>query len=63
MVCESGHLGEIAHRGFGYVGLPVGVGGERSGGAECEIGGDVGEFLRIESEDVLRALDQVKQKH
>ena len=63
MIRESGHLGEIAHRGFGDVGLPVRVGGERCCCAPSEIGGDVGEFLRIESEDVLRALDQIEQEH
>ena len=55
VICEAGHLREIAHRRFGNVRLPVRVCGERSGGVPGEIGGDVGEFLRIESEHVLLA--------
>ena len=37
---EAEHLGEIAHRGLGRVGLPVGVGGEGDGGVEGEVGRD-----------------------
>ncbi len=63
VVREPSHLREIAHRRFRHVGLPVRVCGERCRGAPCEIGRDVGELLRIESEEVLRALDHVEQDH
>ncbi len=56
---EGEHLGEIAHGGLGDVGLPVGVGGEGGSGVEGEIGGDVGEVLRVEWERMLDAFDRV----
>ena len=49
---EAEHLGEVAHRGLGRVGLPVGVGGEGDGGVEGEVGRDGGEMLRVEREEV-----------
>ena len=38
VIGEAGHLREIAHRGLAAVVLPVGIGGEGSGGVEGEIG-------------------------
>ena len=59
MVGEGEHLGEIAHGGFGDVGLPVGVGGEGGGGVPGEGGRDSGEVLGVQGEDALEALDGV----
>ena len=39
---QAGHLGEIAHGGFGRVELPVGVGGEAGGGVPGQIGAHAG---------------------
>lgn len=63
VIRETGHLREIAHRGFGDVGLPVRVRGEGCGGVPREVGGDVGESLRIECEPMLHALDYVEKEH
>ena len=48
---QAGHLGEIAHGGFGRVELPVGIGGEAGGGVECQIGSHAGQMLRIPGQD------------
>ncbi len=57
---EPGHLGQIAHRGLGRVGLPIGVGDEAHRRIEGEIGRDRIEMLRIEGKDRLQALQGVK---
>ena len=65
VIGEPGHLREIAHRRFAAVVLPVGVGGERSGGVEREMRLDAGEVLRIPGHpaESLNALDQVEHQH
>ena len=50
---EAGHLGEIAHRCFGRIRLPVGVGGEAGGRVPCEIWSHCGESLRVEGQQGL----------
>ena len=57
---EPGHLGQIAHRGLGRVGLPIGVGDEAHRRIEGEIGRDRIEMLRIEGKNRLQALQGVK---
>ena len=63
VIGESGHLGEIAHRGLTRVVLPVGVGGEGRGGIEGQIRSDCGELLRIPRQPLLNPLDQIQQQH
>ena len=60
---QAGHLGEIAHGGFGRVELPVGVGGEAGGGVPGQVGADAGEMLRIPGQVRLQALDGVGEHH
>jgi hypothetical protein len=59
---ETGHLGQIAHRGLGRVGLPIGVGDEAHRRIEGEIGRDRIEMLRVEGKDRLQALQCVKRE-
>ena len=59
---EPGHLGQIAHRGLGRVGLPIGVGDEAHRRVEGEIGRDRVEMLRIEGKNRLQALQGVKRE-
>ena len=60
---KAGHLGEIAHGGFGRVGLPVGVGGEAGGGVPGQVGAHAGEVLRVPGQDSLQPLDGVGDHH
>jgi hypothetical protein len=62
---EAGHLGEIAHGGLAAVVLPVGVGRERHGRVEREVGRDRPKPLRVERQHVLDALHDVQhqQRH
>ena len=60
---EPGHLGEIAHRRFTAVSLPVRIGGEARSGIECEIGRDRAELLRIQRQIILQALNCIEHQH
>ena len=61
---QAGHLGEIAHGGFGRIGLPVGVGGEAGGGVPGQVRSNCGQALRIPGQHMLcSALDGVGQQH
>jgi len=53
------HLGEVAHRRFGDVALPVRVGGEADRGVEGQVRWHGIEPLGIEGQHVLQALDAV----
>ena len=56
VIGEADHLREVAHGGFGRVGLPVGVRGEGGGGVPGEIRShDSGQVLRIPGKNVLRS--------
>ncbi len=63
MICEPGHLGEIAHRGLTRIVLPVGVGRERSSSVEGQILNDCAELLRIPRQPLLNSLDHVEKQH
>src|SRR6185437_2060418 len=64
VISKPGHLREITHRCFAGVGLPVGVGRERHRSVEGHMRGrDCGEFLRIEWQQPLHSLHQVKEQH
>ena len=57
------HLGEIAHRGFAGIKLPVGVGGETGGGVESQIRAHCGQVLRVERQVLLQSLNGVCKHH
>ena len=57
------HLGQIAHRGFWRVELPVGVGGKAGGGVPRQIGQHRGQRGRVPRQHGLQALDGVCHKH
>ena len=59
---EPGHLGQIAHRRLGHVGLPIGIGDEAHRRVEGEIGRDRVEMLRVERQNRLQALQGVKSE-
>ncbi len=59
---QAAHLGQVAHRGFAGVVLPVGVGGERDCRVPRGVRRDVG-HPDGQEQPVLRALDQVQEQH
>ena len=63
VVREPGHLREVAHGRLAAIGLPVGVGGERGGGVEGQIGRHCRECLRVPGQAGLEAFDQVQHQH
>ena len=56
---EPDHLGQVAHRGFAAVPLPVRVGGEAHGRVERRVGAHGAHALRVERQHPLEALQQV----
>jgi hypothetical protein len=56
------HLGEVAHRRFGRIGLPVGIGDEADRGIERRVGRDPGLPLRVERQIVLHPLQPVEHE-
>ncbi len=50
---EPGHLREVARGDLARVRLPVGVGHERDGGVQGEVGGEARHACRVEREDAL----------
>ena len=60
VICEPRHLGEIAHRGFARVILPICIRGERGGGVEGQVLRNRAKLLRIQRQPLLHALDQVQ---
>ena len=64
VVGKSGHLGEVAHRRFAGVGLPVGVGSERSCGVEGQWSGAIApNFCGLNGKMSLNTLNQVQHQH
>ena len=64
VIGQPGHLGEVAHRGFTRVGLPVGVGGERSCRVERQVLRHTpANFCGLNGRNALHALHQVQQQH
>ncbi len=59
---QPGHLGEIAHRALGRVGLPVGVGDEADRGIERGVGRDLAQRLRVERQHGLQPLQRVEDQ-
>ncbi len=59
---EAEHLRQVAHGGFGRVGLPVGVRRERNSRAPGQNRRDGGQVLRVERQQVLQALDRIGQQ-
>ena len=59
---EASHLGEMTHRRFAGIGLPIGVGDETDGGVEGEIGGDSGARRGVERQEGLTSLDGIKRE-
>ena len=55
------HLDEVAHRALAAVVLPVGVGHERDGGVEGEVGRDGAHAGRIERQRALETLEGVEE--
>ena len=62
VIRQAHHLGEIAHGGFGRIGLPVGVGGEGDGGVEGECRRHARQMLRIPWQQALCPFDHVSQQ-
>ncbi len=60
MECESGHLREIAHRGFAAVGLPVRIRNKADSRVEAEIWRDGSKPLRIPGKDLLQPQDAIQ---
>ncbi len=64
MIRQPRHLGEIAHRGFTRVGLPVRIRRKRRRRIQRQVRRtDGSKLLRIERQVALHALDQVEQQH
>ena len=59
---EPEHLGQMAHRLFAGVILPVGVGDEADRGVEGEIRRHAGETLRIKRQDALQPLQRIERQ-
>ena len=57
------HLGQVAHRAFAAVGLPVGIGGETGGGVERQHRRDARQALRIQRQVPLQPLQRVERQH
>ena len=60
---QSRHLGQVAHRRFAAVRLPVGVGGEAGRGVEGQRLLHPSELLRVEGQESLEAEDAVGHQH
>ncbi len=56
---QADHLRQVAHRRFAAVTLPIGVRGKTNGGVERRVGRDIREFLRIQRQPFLRALQAI----
>ena len=56
---QGEHLGQVAHRRFAAVALPVGVGDEADRGVERRVGRDRAEALWVERQHALQALHGV----
>ncbi len=63
VIREGGHLRQIRHRRFRHIGLPVRVRRERSRSVERQVGGNGRQFLRIQRQMILHALDQIRERH
>ncbi len=59
---ERQHLGEIAHRRFAAIRLPVRIRREAGCGVEREIRRHAGEFLRVQGQPALQALDGIDRQ-
>lgn len=59
---QPGHLGEVAHRGFAAVGLPVGIGHEADRGVEGDMVGHRRLVRRIERQHALKPRDPIQQQ-
>ncbi len=53
------HLGQVAHRAFARITLPVGVGNKADRSIKCRIGTEIGKVLRIQRQPELKALQGV----
>ena len=63
VIGKPGHLGEVAHRRFARIGLPVRVGSKRSGSVKRQIRGHVRKVLGIPWQPSLETLDQIENDH
>ena len=57
---QPGHLGELAHGRLAHVVLPVGVGHERHGGVQGQVGVDGPEAVGVDRQQPLDALEHVQ---
>src|ERR1700733_8244851 len=63
MVGQSEHLRQIAHRRRRRIGLPVCVCRERRGSIQSQIRSHGHQMLRIERQNMLKPLDQIRHDH
>src|SRR5215467_10414745 len=64
VVGKPSHLGEVTHRRFARVGLPIGVRGKRCCRIESKVGrAHRAEFLRIEGQIALQTLHRIEHDH
>src|SRR5512143_472296 len=59
---KSYHLGEVAHRRFSPIPLPVGIGDKADSRIERRIRRDGREFLRVQGEPALQALKEIEEE-
>ena len=59
---QAEHLGQVAHRRFAAIALPVGVGDEADGGVEGRIRADVGHRLGIQRQPELQPLQGIDRQ-
>ena len=57
---QPGHLGEVAHGRLAHVVLPVGVGHERHGGVQGQVGVDGPEAVGVDRQQPLDPLEHVQ---
>ncbi len=60
---QAQHLGQVAHRGLAAIALPVGIGDEAGGSVECQIRGNRADFLWVQREPSLQALEHDHHEH
>ena len=63
MIGKPGHLGQVGHRGFRNVGLPVGVGREGRSRIQSQQGWHIRQVLRVPGEPGLDALNEIDEQH
>ena len=62
VVRQPNHLGEVTHRGFGNVSLPIGVRREADSRIPRERGRDACEPVRVQRQEVLGAFENIQKQ-